>query len=495
MLRRVFVRLLRGQPTVEALLAAARAHQQAGRFEAAVDAARLAAARFPNSADAAGFLGTMLIEAAREAYRRAAARRSDAAGASLRLYREAAAALQRAQVLAPNAPRTYRNYGIALREMGELADAARMFESAYRLRPEDPEFAADAAFGLQCLGRTEDAIALYERALAAHPDDANLHMGMALSLLGRGDYGRGWDEYEWRLRLPQAGVARGFPFPVWGGEALTGRSLLVYSEQGIGDEIMFASCFPDLLETAENCVLESSLRLASLFARSFPRATIIARERGRMPDWSRLPEINLQVAAGSVPRFLRKGLAGFPARRGYLTADSHRVARWRARLEAAGPGPKVGLAWTGGLPGTLRASRSLALSELAPLLGACEAQFVALEFLDCAHEVAAYNRGGAVRPLHWWPEAVRDIEETAALLCALDLVISVTTATAHLAGALGRPTWILVPGVPTWRYGWEGERMPWYPSARVLRRGADQSREAFVAGAARELAALTAAHE
>ena len=144
-----------------------------------------------------------------------------------------------------------------------------------------------------------------------------------------------------------------------------------------------------------------------------------------------------------------------------------RVRHWAARLADIGPGRKIGLAWTGGLPGTLRASRSLALEQLRPLLAGNDA-FIALEFADCSDEVAAFNAAGDERIL-WWPAAVETLEETAAMLSALDLVISVPTATAHLAGALGKPVWVLVPALATWRYLWDGERVPWYPSMRVVR--------------------------
>jgi ADP-heptose:LPS heptosyltransferase len=153
-------------------------------------------------------------------------------------------------------------------------------------------------------------------------------------------------------------------------------------------------------------------------------------------------------------------------------------------LAAAGPGPSIGLAWTGGLPGTLRSARSLSLEHLASLVRGFAATYVALEFLDCSAEVEAFNRQPGAR-IAWWPQAVSSIDETAALVAALDLVISVTTATAHLAAALGRPTWVLVPSVPSWRYLWQGEEMPWYPSMRVLRGGG--SREAVVAAALQRL--------
>jgi Flp pilus assembly protein TadD len=468
MLAKALSRLLGRSAPPASPLGAAKERWRDGEHAAAVELLRTQCQALPADGEAHALLGVFLIERAREVHARAAARRGAAIPESDAYYREAVEHLRRAGTLLPDAAAPLRHCGIALRELGELAAAHEALVAAHRAAPQDPDVAADLAFSLQCGGSTDAAIALYERIIAGHPESANAHAGLALSLLGAGDYARGWDEYEWRLRVPRGGIRREFPFPLWQGEDLSGRCLFVYSEQGIGDEIMFASCFHELLATAGHCVFESSTRLVPLFERSFPGATILARDRSRLPDWWKLPAIDVHVAAGSVPRFLRKHAQAFPQRAAYLRADPSRVERWRERLMDAGPGRKVGVAWTGGLPGTLRAARSYSLETLRPLLATPEASFVALEFLDCGTEVAAFNGGGDAR-VHRWPEALKTLDETAALVAALDLVITVTTATAHLAGALGRPTWVLVPSVPTWRYMWQGERVPWYPSMRVLR--------------------------
>ena len=436
---------------------------------------RGALAQDPAVADAHGELGALLLEEARSLQTAAMARREDRAAEAAPLYREALAHFEAATQLQPERAQPRRMCGIVLRELGELAAARARFAEAHRLAPDHPATAADYASALQAADDTPGAIALFQQALQQSPVDAGLHAAFALTLLGSGDYARGWQEYEWRLRVPGAAIDRPFPFARWRGEPLAGRTLLVYSEQGVGDEIMFASCLPQLIAAAARCVIEVSRRLAPLFRRSFPNATVLARNLSRMPDWAALPRIDLCIPAGSVPSILRTAARAFPQHSGYLRADPERVRHWGRRLEALGPGRKIGLAWTGGLPGTLRAARSVSLAQLRPLTAGGEDAFVALEFLDCADQVRAFNRDGAGR-IHWWPEAVATLDETAALVTALDLVVSVTTATAHLAGALGRPTWVLVPSVPSWRYLWEGERMPWYPAVRVFRgRGSARS--------------------
>lgn len=462
------------------LSALARAAWQRGEREAAVELARKACRFAPRDAEALSMLGSFLIERARDVHNQAAARRGSASEASDALYAEAIACLRRGAGLAPANARLLRLLGIALRETGQLDAAHVALQAAHAAAPGDAGIAADLAFSLQCRGDTAAATALFERILAAHPEDANAHAALALCLLGAGEFARGWDEYEWRLRVPGGGLHREFPFPAWQGEDLSGRTLFVYSEQGIGDEIMFASCFRELQAAAGHCVLESSRRLSELWRRSFPGATILARDRSRMPDWTRLPRIDVQVAAGSVPRLLRRSVDDFAGRTPYLVADAARVAHWRERLAALGAGPKIGLAWTGGLPGTLRAARSLALEALRPVIELPGAAFVAIEFLDCTREVEAFNRRGGAR-VHWWPEAVKTIDETAALLDGLDLVLSVTTASAHMAGALGKPVWVMVPTLPTWRYMWQGERMPWYPTMRIFRGRGERPVESLVA--------------
>jgi len=211
-------------------------------------------------------------------------------------------------------------------------------------------------------------------------------------------------------------------------------------------------------------------RLHRLFARSFPDATVFAA----LPDGSLPPRVarmpvDLESAAGSLGRYLRPDAGSFPEASGYLRADSARVAHWRARLAESGSGLSVGISWTGGVRKTRRAMRSLPLGDWLRLLQSPQARFVSLQYTpDAAAEVAALREAHGVTVDHW-PEAIEDYDETAALVCALDLVVSVCTSVVHLGGALGRPVWVLAPYSPEWRYGFKGSTMPWYPSVRVYR--------------------------
>jgi hypothetical protein len=298
----------------------------------------------------------------------------------------------------------------------------------------------------------------------------------AVARLKHGDFGGRWDEYESRFASPLA-TRRPYAFPPWDGTPLGEGALLVYGEQGLGDQIMFASCLPDLRRQTPNCVIECDPRLGGLFARSFPGARVVtAAQSDAAPAWLAEPgwvrgAIRAQIPVGSLPRRFRRSATDFPRHAGYLRADPARVERWRARLAAYGTNPKIGVAWRGGTATSRRSLRSLELDELAPVLASAPATWVSLQYTDCRTEIAATERRHGVT-VHHWEEAIDDYEETAALVAALDSVVTVCTAVAHLSGALGQRALVMVPYAAEWRYGAAGEAMLWYPSVRLLRQPA-----------------------
>ena len=444
---------------------------------------RAALAVAPDSAPAHGKIGQELRQSGRAA--------------------EAIIHLRRAYALAPEAPGTLRDLVIALieydmcdkalsvaaqaverdRESYEAvlclglahqklhnpARALACYESAARMRADDAELHDARGSAFQELGRLDEALAAYDRALALRPDFplASFHRALARLLLL--DFERGWPDYELRrtgaARAPHPAVA-----PRWDGASLTGRTILLRREQGLGDEIMFASMLPDLLRMAGHCIIECDPRLRALLRRSFPAATVF----GAIPDES-LPhsvagrDIAFEADMGSLPLHLRRRAADFRRHEGYLKADPERTAYWRERLAQLGPGLKVGISWAGGVRKTRRALRSIALPEWLPVLGTAGARFVSLQYTPgAAGEAADLEARHGIRIEHW-PEAIEDYDETAALVCALDLVISVCTSVVHLGGALGRPVWVMAPYSPEWRYGFSGDAMPWYSSVRVFR--------------------------
>ena len=275
---------------------------------------------------------------------------------------------------------------------------------------------------------------------------------------------------------------------------MAGKRILVYAEQGLGDEIMFASCLPDVVAASAHCVVECSGKLETLFRRSFPAATVyVANPDKAVPRSVNESGIDVQIPIGSVPLHLRRRSADFPRHHGYLQAEPNLTVAWRRRLAALGPGLKVGIAWQGGTYKSRRPLRSLPLAQWLPILQSENTQFVDLQYTESGAELAqVYAATGVV--VHSWDEVRADYEQTAALVMALDLVISVCTAVIHLGGALARPVWVMAPYIPEWRYGIAGESMPWYPSVRIFRQPSYGSWDEVIQRVARQLNQMTAAH-
>ena len=382
---------------------------------------------------------------------------------------EAVAEFRKALEVAPDFAQAHSNLGLALlRDLEEYDEGTRHIERALALAPDDPAVLCNWMMALHHWGRRDEALSVAETLLARDPALVEARMNRALMLLGKGVLEEAWDDYEARRLLPGNLSANDLPSPEWQGEALEGRGIFVYPEQGLGDEIMFASCIPDLVARGARCTVECHPKLEKIFRRSFPEVEVLAKD-----DWRRLPQSaarswDFKVAIGSLPRFLRRTRAGFPAHAGYLRADPARADRWKTRLSERPGRLKVGISWRGGLASTRRSVRSIPLESWLPVLAVPEVDFVSLQYSDVQAEIDALRRDGHRAP-HQWSEALGDYDETAALVCALDLVISVQTALVHLAGALGQEVWALIPVAPEWRYGGEGGSMAWYPGVKLLR--------------------------
>lgn len=323
------------------------------------------------------------------------------------------------------------------------------------------------ATALANLGRFEDALAQIDPMIEANPTDPQLHNQRAHILLLMGDFARGWDDYAYR----GLGYSRNFrvlPLPVWRGEPLAGKSIIVLAEQGLGDQVMFASCLPDLLALGpRRVIVEAIHRVAPTLARSFPEVEVIATRQNRNLDWMReLGDVDCFVPLGDLPQYFRRDLAAFPSRP-YWRADPERVAYWAARLREAGPGPYIGVSWRGGTPFTRTVLRSMASTDLKAMTGRVRATWVNLQYGQVDADLARAREAGV--QLAHWPESIADLDEFTALCTALDAVATVCNTTVHYAGAIGRPVWVMAPKVPEWRYGLSGRRMPWYERVQVIR--------------------------
>lgn len=390
---------------------------------------------------------------------------------SLRQFDPAIASFETAIAVDADSANAHSNLGCTLiRDRGDYDRGAFHIERAVELDPDNPTVQCNLTMALMHRGKIAESLSICDRLLTQDSSMDEARLNRALARLALGDFERGWDDYEARRLVPCNYVPRKFQCPAWTGEDVSQKTVLVHGEQGLGDEIMFASCFAEVIGRARSCVIECAPRLASLFRRSFPSATVIGGVQcGTTPAWwSSATAIDAEIAAGSLPRHFRRSAAAFPKHAGYLVPDAARVRHWREQLAALGPGPNIGISWRGGMRNTRRESRSIGLLDWAPILRACNANFVSLQYGDTREEREQLNAGIGI-PLHHWQHAVDDLDETAALISALDLVISVTTTVIHLSGALGRPVWILTPANPEWRYQARGETMPWYPSARLIR--------------------------
>lgn len=388
-------------------------------------------------------------------------------------YGEAEGLLGRELARHPDMAALHACMGLVCHKTYRLAEALACCEIAQRLGHADAEFYMNFGAVLQDLGRIDEALGWYDRAIASQPDPRLRRMPIfqrALIRLLTGDFGA-WPDYEIRLEdeeLPR----RDGTFPRWTGEDLAGRTVLVHGEQGLGDEIMFASCLPDVIARAGHCVIECAPKLERIFRRSFPVATVYAATAGRRVSGGvATPDIDCEVPVGSLPLYFRRQVADFSQHRGYLQADCARVKYWMQQLASLGAGIKVGISWRGGSLQTRSPLRSIPLEQWLPILRTDGVQFISLQYDASGDELDKFRADHGIDVKHW-PQAVADYDETAALVSALNLTISVCTAAIHLGGALGRPVWVMAPYSPEWRYGFAGKTMPWYPSVRIFRQPA-----------------------
>lgn len=332
-----------------------------------------------------------------------------------------------------------------------------------------PELLLQFGAAQQHAGQWAEAQATFESILARQPAYPMARWYLCQCDLVQGQWARGWQGYGARFAAG-ASPYRPMPFPVWDGQVSPGTTLLVLADQGLGDEIMFASCLPDAISRVGLCIVECDPRLVGLFRRAFPLATVVGSHREARAEWLQgLPEPDVQIFAGDLPAIFRRTEESFGGGAGYLQADPVRVEAWRQRLRADWGGKVVlGISWRGGTAMTRTRSRSMGVEAWQPLLADASCVFVNLQYGDYATELADLSAcyPGAI---HHYPEVLADYEETAALVSALDGVVTVCTALVHLAGALGRPVWVLVPFAPGFRYTLNRSALPWYASSRMFR--------------------------
>lgn len=359
--------------------------------------------------------------------------------------------------------------GDALAQVGRLDEALMAYLAAAKADRSAGALAKLAA-NLSAIGQRAEALKMLDEAVGLEPDAPEPRYGRAFVRLAMGDFAGGWDDYEarWRVASFEAGGSavqpelRGLIEVHTDPATIPGSHILLIAEQGVGDEIMFASMIPDLAAQAKSILCLCEPRLVRLFSSSFENVTF-ARSAPRNTERRRL-------AMGGLGRLYRNKRSDFPGTP-YLAPSDEVRERWAARLGRP-EGLRIGLSWRGGLRQTRMRQRSLSLTQLTPVLDLPGCEYVSLQYGDAREEVAAANAGLASPIQLFPPDEIDDFEELAGLIANLDVVVSVQTAVVHLSGALGIRCLTMVPHHAEWRYGAEGPSIPWYGSVRLFRQPA-----------------------
>jgi tetratricopeptide (TPR) repeat protein len=383
--------------------------------------------------------------------------------AGLGRFDEALAQYEALLAAAPRQTELHFNRGNALASLGRHVDAIAAYDQAVSNRPDHVKAHLNRGITLQALNRHQEALTSFAKVVAIDKTNPDAQHNAALSRLTLGDYRRGFEQYEMRWRRTgMPARRRDYGRPLWLGEYPPGhKTLLLHAEQGLGDTIQFVRYAPLLARMGAKVVLEVQPELLTLLGRIEGIAGII--ERG-----APLPAIDLHCPMGSLPLAMQTEAAAIPAAIPYLAASQERIAHWRARLAHLAP-PRVAIAWSGRATHPNDRNRSLALARLAPLLGLDRVSFIAIQRElpgPDAETLARIPRAISIG------QELRDFDDTAAVLALADLVISVDTSVAHLAGAMGAPTWVLLPFCPDWRWMLARPDSPWYPTARLYRQPA-----------------------
>jgi len=370
--------------------------------------------------------------------------------------REAAVACyRRALVLKPDNAGAYTNLGNVLRELGRLEVAAASHRRAVALAPDSADAHYNLGLVLRDLGDTDAAMQEFAATLKLDPGHADCRWDRALTLLQTGDFKQGFKEYEWRWKLKRA-EPRAFKQPLWDGGALKGKTILIHAEQGFGDMIQFARYIPMVKAKGGNVVVEVAAPLARLFS-TVPGVAQVVNAGAALPKFDvYAPMMSLARMLGTTPQTI-------PANVPYLKAPEAHAPQLPATMSRA---RKVGIAWAGRPTHQNDANRSVTFTHFVELLGLPQTTVYSLQQGPAADEIVAAGCQALVLDVG---RRMRDFADTAAVIEQLDLVISVDTAVAHLAGALGKPVWVVLPYPGDWRWMAGRDDSPWYPTMRLFR--------------------------
>lgn len=386
--------------------------------------------------------------------------------------------LSRAIELYPAAPKAYGNLGKILTGTSLFDEAMACYRRAIELDPKQSTVWTNLAALFEILGRHEEALEALRTSLDLDPESDAARWNLARALLTLGHIEAGWDMYGFGFACGQRQPYRPFPGFIWEGQDLTDKTIMVWREQGIGDDLIFSTCYPDLIARAGHVIIETEKRLVPLYRRTFPGATV------RAESWTSTGlgnygavDFDVTAPAGLVASQLRRGLDTFPPAVHALVPDPARVAECRAWLDTLAPGPKIGISWTSRNVDDVRSLTYTKLADWTELFGIEGASIVNLQYTDVTAEAEALRRDFGLT-LHRMPglDLFSDIEGAAALTACLDTVVAPASFPLSLAAALGLPCFHYTTPRGWTRLG--TDRLPWFPSVRcyALDRTTDRTR-------------------
>lgn len=411
-----------------------------GRLDEAIAHGRHAVRLAPEMAEARSNLGSMLEESGK--------------------VEEAVASLREALRLRPTFANAHCNLGIALYRQRHHAEAVALYRQALALDPKLPDAHNNLGSVLFELGEIEESLRCFSEAISLKPDYREAHWGRALVRLSQGDFERGWPEFEWRPTRPQT---PGRSQPRWDGSGLSGRTLLVEAEQGLGDTLQFVRYTALARERDGRVVLACQPPLVRLLSESCSAIDHVVAQGGPLPAFDvHLPLLSMPGVAGTT-------LANVPADVPYLRPDPRLAESWRRELSALA-GFKVGIAWQGSPESPGERERSIPLAEFEPLARVSGVRLVSLQKGPGVEQIgSARRRFELIDFTARLDEAAGPFMDTAAIMAGLDLVVSCDSAVCHLAGAMGMPVWVAISASPDWRWMLNRDDSPWYPTLRLFR--------------------------
>ena len=373
----------------------------------------------------------------------------------------ALASFRRAIAARPGYADAYNNMGIAQQALGHYEEAIATYRQALAFRPDHADAYNNLGLALRSLNRQEEALRCFESAQAIKPDHIDAQLGEGLVRLALGDYANGWRKYTWRHLTPSFSAGKKRPAqPLWlGNWDVSGKTILLHGEQGLGDTIMFARYVPLVAERGAKIVLAVQRPLTALMATL--KGPAVIRGQGEP-----VPQFDGFCPLPTLPFVFQTTVATIPADVPYLSAPADRLAKWQSILQPL-PRPRIGLMWAGATSPIYR--RTVPLRQLQPLLALRDFHFVALQKDVPADDLPLLQDS----PMTTFLGARQaDLADAAAMIELVDLVITIDTSIANLAGAMGRPTWVLLPFAADWRWMVGRQDSPWYPTARLFRQPA-----------------------